>query len=232
VSPLTAVSLGFAQARMGVARTKAQPVRDVMTTKSARRTGRTKRKPPPSIFSDLLRASTAVGRLAEMAKRAALAGDDVGAADALNEVALLLRLHALSRKHPNQTSDEESISVVVVEDDDDSREALAMTLRMAGYNVVAEMASGRVGLDEIVARRPRVAVVDLGLPEMNGFDIAQRLRDAHADLVLVALTGYADEEFAARARAAGFDEFLTKPAEVRTLDEVIRSHLARSATAR
>lgn len=71
--------------------------------------------------------------------------------------------------------------------------------------------------------RPRVAVLDIGLPDMDGFQLARALRDASGDspLSLIALTGYGGEAYAAEAREAGFDTFFVKPVGVDALLDAI-----------
>ena len=78
--------------------------------------------------------------------------------------------------------------------------------------------AGLALIDEI---RPAVAILDVGLPEMDGFELARRLRSnpQHADLFLIALTGYGQVTDRAAGRRAGFDEHLVKPVNV---DELVR----------
>ena len=101
---------------------------------------------------------------------------------------------------------------VVVEDNADGREMLELLLRQAGYEVFSA-ADGSSGLDLILKERPHIAIVDIGLPSMNGFDIAKslRARPEYADLYLVALTGYGQPSDHEAALSAGFDEHLVKP---------------------
>ena len=78
-------------------------------------------------------------------------------------------------------------------------------------------------LDRAAAFRPDIAFLDIGLPGMTGYDLARRLRELPAlqKLQWVALTGYGRAEDKSRARAAGFDAHLVKPAELRALQEVL-----------
>lgn len=113
--------------------------------------------------------------------------------------------------------------VVVVEDNDDARECLQELLRLRGHAV--EVASdGIEGRDLIRATHPDVAFVDVGLPGLDGFQLAAQLREA-PDLAatwLVAVTGYGSPESRARALEAGFNEHLTKPVTLAQLERVLQ----------
>jgi signal transduction histidine kinase len=104
--------------------------------------------------------------------------------------------------------------VLVVDDNVDAAESVAMVLKIAGHEV--RMAhSGPEAVTSVERFEPEIVVLDIGLPGMNGYEVAQQLRsgdDAHKP-VLVALTGYGQDEDRARAHDAGFDHHLTKPVE-------------------
>lgn len=105
--------------------------------------------------------------------------------------------------------------VLVVEDDEDSALLLAEVLGDHGYAV--EVAhDGASALAKAMAFQPEVAVLDVGLPDMDGYQLAAKLRQLDsgrlpAGLRLIALTGYGGDEERARSRAAGFDVHLVKP---------------------
>jgi signal transduction histidine kinase/CheY-like chemotaxis protein len=105
--------------------------------------------------------------------------------------------------------------VVLVEDNDDSREALGTALELLGHEVFAA-ATGADALELARAHRPDVFIVDIGLPDMDGFGVARALRamPEGAEARLIALSGYGSAADKARAREAGFDHHVTKPAEV------------------
>jgi len=111
-----------------------------------------------------------------------------------------------------------SRSIVVVEDADDARATLHRLLEGEGHSVRAA-ADGESGLRAILETTPDVAIVDLGLPRLDGYEIARRVRSAGVPAYLIALTGYGLPEDRQRAEAAGFDVHLTKPAPV---DELLR----------
>lgn len=112
--------------------------------------------------------------------------------------------------------------IVLVEDQADTREMLKLLLEEQGHRV-AEAADGRDGIEVIRRERPDVALVDLGLPTLSGFDLAREIRrhDSLRDVFLVALSGYASESDIGSARAAGFDTHLTKPADVDRLNRLL-----------
>jgi PAS domain S-box-containing protein len=111
--------------------------------------------------------------------------------------------------------------VLVVDDNDDAADMLALALTERGYSVrVAGDGSTALALLES-SRAPDVAVLDLGLPQMDGFELARRMRIAVPRTHLVALTGYGQAADRARTRALGFAEHLVKPIEVAALDSVL-----------
>jgi two-component system CheB/CheR fusion protein len=102
--------------------------------------------------------------------------------------------------------------IVVVEDNADSRELLCELLKRAGFEChTAE--SGPSALELIGEVRPDIAILDVGLPEMDGYEVARQLRQSpqYANLLLIALTGYGRSSDRSAARDAGFDEHLVKP---------------------
>ncbi len=116
--------------------------------------------------------------------------------------------------------------VVVVEDQPDSRQMLALLLRRRGHEVV-EAADGPTAVEVIARERPDVALVDIGLPLMSGYEVARCLRETRAavDVLLVALTGYGTAEDVKAAYDAGFDAHLTKPADPEQVEDLV--HRAR-----
>jgi PAS domain S-box-containing protein len=123
------------------------------------------------------------------------------------------------------TSTRDARRVLIVEDNDDAREAVRLLLETAGHEV-HEANDGRAGLQAALDTRPEVAIVDLGLPGIDGFELARRLRAtaAGARIRLVALTGYGQPEDRARAAEAGFDAHLVKPVDERRLLAALTDH--------
>jgi CheY-like chemotaxis protein len=117
--------------------------------------------------------------------------------------------------------------VLVVEDDPDLREGLRALIEEWGHAVeVAE--TGAAGVERAVAGRPRVALVDIGLPEVSGFDVAQRIRSLldRKEITLVALTGRSEPEDLERALACGFDAHLSKPIPFERLRTLLTERLS------
>jgi PAS domain S-box-containing protein len=104
------------------------------------------------------------------------------------------------------------VKVLVVEDNVDAAHSLAMVLGLGGYQVSVQH-TGLKGLETALADKPHVAIVDIGLPELDGWQIARRLRNQLGEKrpVLIALSGYGDEEDRKKSTQAGFNHHLTKP---------------------
>jgi CheY-like chemotaxis protein len=117
-------------------------------------------------------------------------------------------------EHPPHRTDRGHLRrVLVVEDNRDCRETLCWLLRLSGFQV-ERARDGDEGVRKALAWRPEAAVVDIGLPLLDGYEVARRLRAGLDGLiVLIALTGYGQPEDRSRALAAGFDHHLTKPAK-------------------
>ena len=111
--------------------------------------------------------------------------------------------------------------VLLVEDNADAREALRALLELDGYGV--EAAADGVGALEIVrARRLDIALIDIGLPGVDGYEVARRIRDlAVPQPTLIALTGYSQPEDRRRVQEAGFDAHLVKPVDPAELTRVL-----------
>jgi two-component system CheB/CheR fusion protein len=112
--------------------------------------------------------------------------------------------------------------VLLVEDNADSRDMLRAILTLDGYQVqVAE--DGQQGLDAILAQRPDVALIDIGLPGLDGYEVARRVRRQlnRSEVHLVALTGYGQAKDRAAVFEAGFDEHLVKPVNPEELARVL-----------
>jgi PAS domain S-box-containing protein len=112
--------------------------------------------------------------------------------------------------------------VLVVDDNEDAARTLAAVLELDGHSVrFAQDAQG--ALAEIEREVPEVAILDIGLPDMDGYALARRLRASPEgrDLTLVALTGWGSEAAKCEAREAGFDHHLTKPVQFDALDAIL-----------
>jgi len=116
------------------------------------------------------------------------------------------------------------LRVLVVDDNVDAAEMLATLLEMNGYEVRVEF-DGASALTTALREPPAVALLDIGLPDMDGHELARRLRvqPATAGAVLVALTGYGQAEDQQRAHDAGFDHHMVKPADLDRLLTLLAS---------
>ena len=104
--------------------------------------------------------------------------------------------------------------VLLVEDNDDARAMLQRILQAHGH-LVSAARDGRAGLEAAAAGSPNVAVVDIGLPGMDGYQFARAMRERLGQRVrLIAVTGYGTEDHRKRAAEAGFDAHLTKPVDI------------------
>ena len=130
--------------------------------------------------------------------------------------------NALLRWVPGQHESSVARRVLIVEDQDDAREMLRVLLQSMGH-VVIEQADGGSAVVVITREHPDVAIIDIGLPIKNGYEVAREIRQNPLldDIVLVALTGYGMDTDIEAARAAGFDEHLTKPADAQLISEIL-----------
>jgi two-component system CheB/CheR fusion protein len=95
-----------------------------------------------------------------------------------------------------------------------------MSLRLMQHDVQTAQ-SGRVALEIVREFKPEVAVIDIGMPDLDGYELARQLRQAEPGVRFVALSGYGHDEALRRARDAGFDEYVVKPATPEELNERI-----------
>jgi CheY-like chemotaxis protein/two-component sensor histidine kinase len=116
-----------------------------------------------------------------------------------------------------------ALRILIVEDNQDMAESLGILLRLDGHRVETAR-TGAAGVELAQKLRPDVVLCDLGLPGgMDGYSVAARLRadPTTCRTHLVALSGYADEDARSRAAKAGFDQHLSKPVSLETIDEVL-----------
>lgn len=151
--------------------------------------------------------------------RAASAGPGKGSRF---ELALPAVAPALKEPRPAPRPGGAARRVLIIEDHADARESLQKLLTVQGHEV-AVAADGPQGLEALRRFRPEIALVDIGLPGMDGYAWAREARalPEGRTLTLVALTGYGQVEDRERAAAAGFDRHLTKPVGVDLLSEVL-----------
>ena len=116
--------------------------------------------------------------------------------------------------------------MVVADDNRDAADSLAMVLKFCGYDVRVAY-TGREALELGARERPEAFILDIGMPDLTGYEAAQVIRSEawgrHA--LLVAVTGWGQEEDRRRARAAGFDEHLTKPVDLERVRQLLADYL-------
>jgi CheY-like chemotaxis protein len=122
--------------------------------------------------------------------------------------------------------------VLVVDDSADAADSLAMLLELEGHEVTTAY-SASAALEVAERIHPEVAFIDIGLPQMDGYEVARRLRASGLgrEIRLVALTGYGQPDDRDEARRAGFDHHLVKPADLRSVDAILSQPVATDAVA-
>jgi signal transduction histidine kinase/ActR/RegA family two-component response regulator len=116
------------------------------------------------------------------------------------------------------------LKILIVEDNADARDMLRELLVLLGHDVIVAE-DGRVGIEKALHLHPDIALVDLGLPVVSGFEVAERVRAEReaSSIRLIALTGYGQPEDRRRALEAGFDEHMVKPLDLDGLEKVLSS---------
>jgi CheY-like chemotaxis protein len=114
-------------------------------------------------------------------------------------------------------------SVLIADDNRDAADSLALLLQMSGYELHV-CHGGREALALARRQRPDALVLDIGMPGMSGYELARLIRqeDWGRDALLVAVTGWGQQEDRERSRAAGFDQHLTKPVDPDALQALLQ----------
>ena len=113
--------------------------------------------------------------------------------------------------------------ILIVDDNRDAADSLAMLLSLDGHDVHVSY-TGRAALEAVREWRPSIVVLDLGLPDLNGFEVARRLRsdESLGPVRLIALTGWGQADDRRRTLEAGFDHHLTKPVDPDQLNRLLQ----------
>jgi PAS domain S-box-containing protein len=145
-----------------------------------------------------------------------------------SEFVVRLPVVSFSRRQPSSSTPEvarpagPSLRVLVVDDNVDAAKTFATLIRRCGHDVRTAH-DGLTVLDIVVDYRPNVMFLDIGLPGLNGFEVAKQIRQHHVlqSAVLVAVTGYGGLRDLQRSFDAGFDHHLTKPADFRKVQQIL-----------
>jgi CheY-like chemotaxis protein len=131
--------------------------------------------------------------------------------------------HSLSSIAQSDQGATASRRVLIADDNHDSADSLAMLLRMEGHEVMV-VHDGPGALAAVGSFGPEIALLDIGMPGLNGYEGAQKIREAlpALPLRLIAVTGWGQHSDKARARTSGFDHHFTKPVEPERLMELLR----------
>ncbi|HUH00783.1 MAG TPA: response regulator [Kofleriaceae bacterium] len=124
---------------------------------------------------------------------------------------------------PVAASGRGNLRIAVVEDNADIRETLRDLLEVWGHHVQTA-SDGRAGAELVIRERPQVALVDIGMPELDGYEVAARVRHALGSnaVRLVAMTGFGHQEARDRALEAGFDTHIVKPVDTKSLRQMLQ----------
>ena len=124
---------------------------------------------------------------------------------------------------PAASQSQGPLKVLIVEDNRDARTTLRMLLTLAHGHRVLEAEEGPGAIQLALDERPDVALIDLGLPGLDGVEVARRIRAVlgRDEIVLVALTGYGDHEDRVRTEEAGFDKHFVKPVDIEALAKLL-----------
>ncbi|HWH16575.1 MAG TPA: ATP-binding protein [Candidatus Paceibacterota bacterium] len=126
-------------------------------------------------------------------------------------------------RHTNDTQTMETgLKILVVDDNRAAADALAKLLALRGHRTHAVYA-GQEAIDTAPAHAPDVILLDIGLPDMEGYEVARTLKELGVTATLVALTGYGQESDIRKAEKAGFAHHLTKPAGLAEIEEILHT---------
>jgi signal transduction histidine kinase/ActR/RegA family two-component response regulator len=150
-------------------------------------------------------------------------GPGLGSAFLIRLPRVALPRTAARRRLPQST---EHRRILIIEDNDDARDMLKTWMTLEGHDVL-EAANGIEGVKMLIDERPEVAFIDIGLPGMDGYEVARMARQ-QADLAtrLVALTGYGQAADRQRSFQAGFDDFVVKPVDPTRLTQILSDRTA------
>ncbi|HKO68759.1 MAG TPA: PAS domain S-box protein [Burkholderiaceae bacterium] len=150
----------------------------------------------------------------------------------------IVRLPAFLHAHesPGTVGDKSAeavtgLRILVVDDNVDAADTLSEMLRAAGHGVRTEY-DGAAAVDAARSHRPDVVLLDIGLPKLNGYDAARQIRshDPHSPALLVAVTGWGQDDDRRRSKEAGFHHHLVKPVDPIALERILESVASRNGS--
>jgi CheY-like chemotaxis protein len=135
-----------------------------------------------------------------------------------------IRLPLIARTRARSEVEERALvqpkRILIVDDNSDAADSLALLLQLEGHETEA-VYSAREALDRAPRYRPEVILLDIGLPEMSGYELATLIRSKLGSVRLIAVTGYGQREDIERARCSGFDGHVIKPVDSARLGRMI-----------
>ncbi len=128
----------------------------------------------------------------------------------------------VTQRQSSSGADYRSVHILVVDDYPDIVDSMALLLRLHGHEVDTAL-DGRTAISQALQTKPDVALLDISMPEMDGYEVARQLRELfHEDIILIAVTANSLEEDKQRAIEAGFNLYLIKPADPTKLTDILR----------
>lgn len=115
-----------------------------------------------------------------------------------------------------------ALKILMIDDNQDFAEIMCELMEMLGHEA-SFATKGSEGIVKAKQFQPDVIICDIGLPEMNGYEVAQLIRSDHGlkDIFLIALSGYTSQDDHARSMAAGFDRHLAKPVDIDIIENIL-----------
>lgn len=131
---------------------------------------------------------------------------------------------SLQKRQARRTK--QTLTILIVDDNETAAQSLARLLELRGHRVGVTY-SGLGGIDKARQQQPDIVILDIGLPDIDGYQVARALRsDSSFSSALIALTGYGQDSDKERSMEAGFDQHLTKPIGLKELEKAFKKVLA------